>query len=522
LAVLEGPWPERGPIFGQGPTYKSPSEIPIIVLKFFEMSDSIVNLHTRLAALRALFTEDHAKFIQSKKVQDKCPGLTVDAYLEEVAAQVDWSDRFVIDMRHYPEGEKGDILLRSQISFAAKEYSHIDFCGAVVRSARGDLVEDLVPFGRIHAAVALLFTDPTAQRFLHLVGPKLNTFPNPLLMCQVGEDKAFRFTGGGYTIPGQPQSEIDFVVRPIDLERGVPAVSVCIMCGYLSNFNLMPPGLTAAAIGCSPELCPDGFWDSLMTSAEQSIHYYKSFAYGEFACFRKPFADTTQEQRDALCAAVGPTDIMSDDVERLGMAVVRMISKSSDPSAAKSLGRVLPLQSRYFDLATGTRMETMMPLTLDDLERLGLMPLINAAGIVARMSGPAADVETRNLLQRLAIGAKQFHAFAEMEGAIHGPVKSEAGASLFGGKDPDVEWGSVAGCPRNVTQVTDFQSAKKLPGGHLGRGVSLVYGAMRGDRDTMAFLGLSAPLVPDNSLETAGLIIDGIWRRIRADAARAV
>ena len=493
------------------------------------MSDSIVSLPSsefaaRLAALSALFTEDHVAFLGSPKVQEKCPGLTPADYLQDVVAKVDWTIALPIDMNDYPPGDAGFKEFLGDLKFAIQNYRHVNISNALTE-IDGNTMEDIVPFLRIHAALAALCKDPLKECFVHLIGSKKNAFPNPLLMAQIGEEagRKFRLKSGGFTVPGEAQSEIDFLVRPVDPSSGTPAVTICIMCGHLSNFHAMPSGLTARKMGCTPGVCPDKFLDAILFSAEQGLHLFKATAWlthrSKFGLSR---ADVPVGKLKTLREDAGTSNAGEDDVDGLACVLVDKIAKLDGPTAAdaskkaKALGRALPITQSYFDFASGVSMKTFMNLGAEELVKLGVQALIQAACLIARLSDP----KNEDLRTRIHAGSKTFYLFAEIEGAIHGPKKSEAGVTLFSGDFIDWDWG-MGGCTRNMSEVLALEHKTKLPLGHLGRGVSLVYGAMAADKDTMDYLGLSEPLTFENAEQTSGLVIDMIWRRINAAAASA-
>ena len=469
----------------------------------------------RVAAINALLTDERKAFILLPKSQEqfRC---TIEEYVLKVVELANWELPFNIDMKNFPVESKGDAKFFAELDFATLHHRCVNIKGALKLDAKDNIMEDMVPFSRIHAAMAELFTAPCRVVVVRLIGAKLNVLPAPKLLGQLA--KGSLILEGGLTVPGEPQSEIDFVVRPIDLVRGIPAVTVAVMCGHLSNFHVVPEGTSPRSLGCSPEDCPALFMDFPMLSAEQALHAFKTVAALEypkqFALERK---DMSAEQTEALLAAIsGPSGQPEHELGATSRSMILALlakMKVSTSEASKALGRLVPLGSRYFVGATGVRYGQITPLAFEQFGGLGFQPLIQAACLTARL----CDKDNKDLWDRVTLVGKTFGQFAEVEGALHCAKKSSTGVHLFGGDSHDNEWGAV-GCPRNFAEVTGLKSSKQLPANHLGRGVSLVAGAMCGDKDTMDFLGLSEPLTVDNAPETAALIINLIWRRIRAAA----
>jgi hypothetical protein len=493
--------------------YLSKWDFPITVQKKSRMSTTLslselVHV-SRVGYIKGLISGEHEAFILDPKSQKQFP-CTVDSYVSKVVELVNWDIALSIDMDKFPVGGKDDAKFVAELKFATESHRHVSIKGALRLDANGNIMEDMVAFTRVHAAVAALFKDPRREVFVHLVGFKKNVLVAPKVLGQLAQ--GVLTLEGGLSVPGEPQSEIDIVVRPIDLVKGVPAVTVVVMCGHLSNFHGMPAGTTPRSLGCCPDDCPDLFMDFPMLTAEQALHAFKTVAAlvypKQFALERKGMS---AEQSADLLAAVGPTDVGEDDVHGLILGLYAKMKVSSAPDA-KSLGRKVPLGPSYFRFATGVRREELTPLASDRLALLGFQPIIQAACLTARLSG-----DDDELKKRVALVSETFGQFAEVEGALHGGKKSSKGEHMFGGDSHDNEWGAV-GCPRNFAEVTGLRSGKELPANHLGRGVSLVAGAMCGDKDTMDFLGLTEPLTFENAKQTAGLIINLIWRRIRAAA----
>jgi hypothetical protein len=481
----------------------------------------------RVEALRALFTDDHrAALAKHKGLLKKFPGFDVDEYLGQLAQQIDWTPHFVLKMSDYPEGGEGAARFAEDLREAVQNHAHVDIFGALTTDEGGNVIERMPEFARIHQAVAAHFREPTGTCVLHLVGEKRNTFPDPMLVAQIGEGRKFRLVAGGYTVPGAPQSEIDFVIRAVDRSRGVPAVTVVFMCGLLSNFHALPAGLTLQSMGCDAGLVDPKHAVAPLWSSEQLLHSFKSVFCLLHACYRN--ADVSPEALAALREEAGPVDAGDDTVLGLASAVTQKILDLSDVSAkvvskrAKALARLLPISGKYFAVAGGelytgsTSQADILPRTAEGLGKLGVQPLIQAACLAARVSG--TDAGSQRLWDRLLLGTSAYGAVVDVEGAIHGGIKGPDGRDLFGGDFIDWDWGA-GGCPRNMSNVMALECASSPARSHLGCGASLVYGAMRGDRDTMDFLGLEEPLTQANALPTAARIVELIYRRVAAHAA---
>lgn len=462
----------------------------------------------RLAYLTGLFTPEHTKAFCLPKNDIVCPEFPAPAeYLEALCDLINWPQEprpSITLSTELHSGPVGCKTLGLEVRGALELSDHINVFGALHVDKEGNIMERMDYFELIYRAIGdLAPLGGARKRFVHLIGPKTNCFFHPRLLAKVLRGDIT--LEGGPTIPGLPQAEIDFIINPYG------SVLVVMMCGLLSNFHLMPAGLTPRSLSCDESIVPPVFCECPLTTGEGSLHTVKAAALAVYPQhFLLPSHMIPPAKIAELRKQVGPAaDCVKDsDVPALVKLALDAIARSTDSSKAKSVGRALPIRDCYFKAATGTR----QPVSENDLGKLGIQPVLQTAACMTRFVGSADDSD---LVRRLELAAKYPH-MKNVEGAIHGGVKSVDGAMhCFGGKSPDMDWGSVAGCPRNTPDCSGLYSSV-IPAGHLARGVSLVLGAMVGDKEVMDFLCLEEPLTLANAKRTSGLVFNKIWRRIAA------